>query len=157
MIKAACAFYLDGGIADVSKAAEPIRIISKPDKRGRFTAIFTEQAEPDFKGTLAPEGRTVVFDAKHTDGDRIEYSRVSEKQRQILEHYHQFGAVSFVLVSFDFKRFYRIPWPFFRDMQKSHGRKHLKEPDLIAAEFAVRGAGNVVYFLDNIYGGNDHE
>lgn len=150
MIKAACEMYLRKAVADISKSEEPMKQITAPDVRGHFTAVYTQQAEPDFKGTLAPEGKTVVFDAKHTDGDRIEYSRLTQKQRDVLEHYHEFGAISFVLVSFSFQRFYRIPWPYFRDMFDYTGRKHLKEGDLLKKGLAVQGAGNIVYFLDKI-------
>lgn len=45
--------------------------------QGRFLACYTKAGQPDFKGTLTGRGRAVVFEAKHTDSDKIDQSRLT--------------------------------------------------------------------------------
>lgn len=68
LIETSCEVYKNRKLAYIEKTPEPLRTISKPDKQGRFTAIYTAAAQPDYKGTLSG-GRAVVFEAKHTDSD----------------------------------------------------------------------------------------
>ena len=137
-------WYEMKGAAVITKTPEPMR----PIKRlagGKFVAIFEKKAEPDFKGTLAG-GRSVVFEAKHTDSDRIEYSRLTNEQADKLELYHNMGAVAFVLVSFGLRDFYRIPWEVWRDMVGRYGHKHMKQPE--CEPYRVHLKGGVLKMLE---------
>lgn len=137
-------WYEMKGAAVITKTPEPMR----PIKRlagGKFVAIFEKKAEPDFKGTLAG-GRSVVFEAKHTDSDRIEYSRLTNEQADKLELYHNMGAVAFVLVSFGLRDFYRIPWEVWRDMVGRYGHKHMKQPE--CEPYRVHFKGGVLKMLE---------
>ena len=69
-IKAACALYSERGRADVDKTPEPFRVLEK-SRDGIFKGRFTARAQPDFQGTL-DGGRSIVFEAKYTTGDRHE-------------------------------------------------------------------------------------
>ena len=40
---------------------------------------FTKQAQPDFKGALC-DGSCIIFDAKHTEKDRIQQNVITETQ-----------------------------------------------------------------------------
>lgn len=128
VIDASLQWYQQRGVACVEKTPEAMKPLSKPNRNGQFLACFTKAAQPDFKGTLAG-GRGVVFEAKHTDGDRIEYSRLTKEQADRLDLHHRLGAVAFVLVSFGLRDFYRIPWEVWRDMKDIYGHKHMKEPE----------------------------
>lgn len=144
MIEAACRNYRLDGIAEITKTPEPMKPISRPNSRGQFTACFTKQAQPDYKGTLKG-GRAVVFEAKHTDADRMQRSVVSEEQEKQLDRHQQLGAECFVLVSFGLQKYFRIPWGVFRDMKEHFGRKYIKPEEL--AEYEIRYSGGYLRFL----------
>lgn len=144
MIMSACQNYRLDGVAEIEKTPEPMRPLSRPNAKGQFTACFTKQAQPDYKGTLKG-GRAVVFEAKHTEGDRIERSVVTEEQEKALERHYRLGALCFVLVSFGFQKYFRIPWDIFRDMKKHYGRKYIKPEEM--EEYAIRHIGGYLRFL----------
>lgn len=147
LIEASCRYYRDTGRAVIEKTPEPMKPLSGMDRQGRFQACFTKAAQPDYKGVLHG-GRAVVFEAKHTDGDTIAYNRLTETQMDCMEAYHEMGALCFVLVSFGFQDFFRIPWPDWNDMPYIYGRKHLKRQEL--ERFRVREKGNVLFFLEGV-------
>lgn len=147
IIEASLEWYRIHGVAEIEKTPEPMRPISKPNKRGQFTACYTKQAQPDFKGTLTG-GRSVVFEAKHTETDRIEHKVVNEDQHKRLEAHHKLGAAAFVLVSFGLQNFYRVPWEVWRDMKEIYGRKYLKPSEL--EQYRVQYIAGVIKLLDGI-------
>ncbi len=147
MIDASCRYYREAGLAMIEKTPEPMKPLSGMDKRGQFKACFTKAAQPDYKGSLMG-GRTVIFEAKHTDKEIITYNRLTEAQMDAMEAYHEMGAECFILVSFSFCDFYRIPWIEWNDMSMLYGRKHLKRQEL--ERFKIREQGNILYFLDGL-------
>ena len=62
-------WYWEKGIAYIEKTPDmhPIKVYGDR-RRGQFIAIYTKQAQPDFKGTLC-NGSTVIFDTKSTRDD----------------------------------------------------------------------------------------
>ena len=144
MIEATCRYYSDRGIAEIEKTPEPMRPLGRPDSKGRFPACFTKQAQPDYKGTLAG-GQAVVFEAKHTDTGRMERKVITGEQEQQLDRHEKLGATCFVMVSFDFQRYFRVPWNVFRDMKERFGRKYVTPEDL--REYEVSYRGGVLQFL----------
>ena len=129
MITASLRWYEDKGVACIEKTPEPMKPLRAPNRQGQFLACYVKAGQPDFKGTLTG-GRSVVFEAKHTDSDRIEYGRLTDEQVEKLSTHHKLGAAAFVLVSFGLQDFYRIPWEVWRDMKAIYGRKHIKQPEL---------------------------
>ena len=97
-VKSICKIYEMNGLAVIEKTPEPMKVLKYIDG-GRFEAVFEKSAQPDFKGTVKG-GRTVVFDAKFTEGDRIRYQSLSNHQRETLKKYSEIGAMSFILVGF---------------------------------------------------------
>jgi recombination protein U len=142
IIDAALEFYARRGEAIIEKTPEPMRP-TKDLGGGRFIAFYEKQAQPDYKGALH-NGRAVVFEAKHTTGDRIEQSRVTETQAATLDRYAAMGAECFVVVGFDMREFFRVPWAVFRDMKTRYGRKYATPADL--AEY-VLGMGHLGQLL----------
>ncbi len=148
MISSACSFYYDRNLANIEKTPEPMKVLKPmPKQPGKFIACFTKAAQPDYKGTILG-GRAIVFEAKHTDGDKIERKRLTDEQMYGLEKHHKLGALAFVLVSFGLQNFYRIPWTVWRDMKELYGRQYLK-PDEIAC-YKVPAPGGVIKLLDGI-------
>ena len=123
MISASCEYYRDRGIAKIEKTPEPMKPLGAKNRKGQFLACYTKQAQPDYGGTLKG-GQSIYFEAKHTDDDRIEQRRLTQEQQDDLEAHHRLGAVTFVLVSFSLCDFYRVPWPVWRDMAETFGRKY---------------------------------
>lgn len=142
LIERACLRYKNLGLAYVEKTPEPTKPI-KSLKAGQFVTVFTKQAQPDYKGTLKG-GRAVVFEAKHTASGRIEQSRVTPEQTAALNIHAFMGAQCFVLVSFGFEAFYRVPWEIWRDMPEKFGKVSANQKDL--AQWKV----DILHFLDDL-------
>ena len=147
LIEASCRWYEDEGRAAIEKTPEPMRPIKRLSG-GQFIAVFEKKAQPDFKGTLNG-GRTIAFEAKHTDAGRIDQKQVSDEQWKRLCTFQERGALCFVLVSFSFESFCMIPWDIWRDMESIYGRKYLKrsEAEIIGR---VNFDGSRIHFLDHV-------
>ena len=115
--------------AVIEKTPEPVTITSALDKSGRFRAHFAERAQPDYKGTLNG-GQCVVFEAKHTNSDRIRASAVKDSQAATLAKYESYGAWSFVLVGFGQRDVFRVPWTVWAKMRGTEGHRYATRDDL---------------------------
>ena len=71
IISASCDYYLSRGLAKIEKTPEPMKPLGAKNRKGQFLACYTKQAQPDYGGTLKG-GRSIYFEAKHTDDERIE-------------------------------------------------------------------------------------
>ncbi|KLU66732.1 holliday junction resolvase RecU [Desulfosporosinus acididurans] len=148
LISAACDFYNEQGLARIEKTPEPMKVLRPIVKQpGRFIACFEKAAQPDYKGTVKG-GRAIVFEAKHTDHDRIERSRLTQEQLEGLEKHYRLGALAFVLVSFEFKDYFRIPWDIWRDMKEIYGRKYVKAEEL--ENYRVKATSQMILLLSGI-------
>lgn len=87
-----CDWYWDKEIAYIEKTPEPMRPIKVygDRRKGQFIAIYTKQAQPDFKGTLY-DGSTIIFDAKSTSQDILQQSAVTDEQRKNLTAMKKWG------------------------------------------------------------------
>ena len=131
MITASLNWYCDKGVAFVEKTPEPMKPLRKPD----------------FKGTLTG-GRAVVFEAKHTDSDKIDQSRLTPEQVESLTLHHKLGAAAFIMVSVGLENFYRVPWEVWRDMKQLYGRKHMKLEDL--EPYRVQYIAGILKLLEGV-------
>jgi len=77
--------YSKNNLAIIEKTPEPMKILKHVD-HGRFETVFLKSAQPDFKGVIKG-GRTVVFDAKFTESNKITYQALSDFQRETLLAY----------------------------------------------------------------------
>lgn len=146
-IEAICEVYKLNQLAMIEKTPEPMKIL-KHIENGHFETVFTKSAQPDFKGTIKG-GRTVVFDAKFTEKDRITYQALSDFQREALLNYSRLGAISFVLVGFMDNRIYRVPIDEWASMKENFGRKYIKQEELEEMNFrALCGKNGVIDFLE---------
>lgn len=144
----ACEYYASVNAAEIEKTPEPTRQLGAKDTAGRFSACYEKKAQPDYKGTLAG-GRSIVFEAISTTRDRMEQRYVTEEQTKKLSRHDALGALCFVLITFSFVSFYRIPWHKWRDMKKHFGRCYVAPPDLQQYEISFGGPG-MLMILDGI-------
>lgn len=143
-IKMACFYYEQEGLAHISKVDEPFRVI-RLQSGGRFIGQFTGAANPDFEGTLKG-GRSICFEAKRTQSDRLSANVISDKQYEILEAKYRLGGLVGVCAEIK-DRFYFIPWEIFRDMKARFGRKYVKHEDIKNYQIPFRKGP---MFLNNI-------
>ncbi len=125
----ACEFYLSKGLAHIEKTPEPFHITGK-DSSGTVRGFYEKKGQPDYKGILC-DGTGIMFEAKHTDSDRISQSVVTDTQWRSLDVYERFGAHCFVMVSLGLERFYRVPWNVWKRMKELFGHKYMNEQELL--------------------------
>ena len=147
-VEVICRVYEMNGLAKIEKTPEPMKILKYLDK-GRFEAVFEKDAQPDFKGVVKG-GRTVVFDAKHTDSDRIKYHVLSDHQRETLIKYSELGAIAFILVGFTNGKIYKIDINEWVNMRSDFGRLYITQEELdnLNNKEVVSSKKGVVDFLN---------
>ena len=93
MILLGCDHYKKKGLAIVEKTPEPFSV-KKKMTNGAFIGQFhkSKKAQPDFQGTLAG-GRSIIFEAKTTQEDRIKQSVVSTAQSDYLRMHTELELV----------------------------------------------------------------
>lgn len=127
-INQSCEYYLKHGVAHIEKTPEPFHITSK-ERDGTVKGFYEKKGQPDYKGILC-DGIGIMFEAKHTDSDRIMQRVVTDKQWESLDIYEQFGAHCFVMVSIGLKKFYRVPWSVWKRMKELFKHKYMSEKEL---------------------------
>ncbi len=148
MIIDSARFYESRDISVIDKTPEPVRIIGVSNRNnGQFVACFEKKAQPDFKGILQ-DSTMILFDAKHTDKDRIQRSVVTSEQEACFERYMKMGAMCFLVVSIGFKDYYRVPWIVFRDMKKIYGHAYMGSDEL--RPYHIKFSNGILKFLDGI-------
>lgn len=129
IINEACEHYRSTGLAYIEKTPEPMRVIGVLNRKlGQFKAVFEKAAQPDFKGTMAG-GRAIVFEAKHTETDRIKQDAVTADQKDAMDLHEAMGALCFVIVCLD-NHYYRVPWDKWKTMKEDCGHKYMNAADL---------------------------
>ena len=124
----ACKFYLQNGWAHREKTPEPFHITGK-DKNGVVRGYYEKKGQPDFKGILC-DGTGIMFEAKHTDCDRIKQNSITDAQWDSLDIYERFGAHCYVMVSIGLENFYRVPWEVWKQMKLFYGHKFMTKQEL---------------------------
>ena len=148
MIIDSARFYESRAISVIDKTPEPVRIIGVSNRnKGQFIACFEKKAQPDFKGILQ-DSTMILFDAKHTDKDRIRREVVTDEQEKCFERYMYMGAMCFLVVSLGFRKYYRVPWVVFRDMKKIYGHAYMGENEL--STYKINYTDGVLRFLDGV-------
>lgn len=131
--------------ASITKTPEPMRVIQNVGG-GKFLCCFEKKAQPDYEGTIKG-GRSVMFEAKFTDGDRMEQSRVTDTQRDYMDEKTALGARCYVVAGFGTGNVYRIPWDVWSHMKEHFGRKYITEADAEVQKYKVAAAWNDTLLL----------
>lgn len=145
-ITKACKWYAAAGRAVIEKTPESFRVTKLHDG-GRFSGRFLGKAQPDFQGTLSG-GRSIIFDAKFTEKDRINANALTNHQAELLEMHHKLGALCGVCVGFKTGAYF-IPWKVWRDMKAIYGRKYILRTEMgnYRADMNIH---STVLFLDYV-------
>ena len=114
----------------------------------KYHCIFCVSSPASRYGGTLKGGRSIYFEAKHTDDERIEQRRLTQEQQDDLEAHHKLGAIAFVLVSVSLTDFYRVPWPVWRDMAEIYGRKYMTHAEL--SRYEVPATAGFIKFLHGI-------
>lgn len=117
------------GDAIITKTPEPLKVVGARAKNGMFPAIFTAKAQPDFTGTLMG-GRSVMIEAKGTDGDRVTQDRVQPSQAAYLDAHARLGAICGIIVCLGFTSFGFVPWAAWKNLKDLCGHKYVNAEDL---------------------------
>lgn len=156
LISYSCDEYEKEGVAKIEKQNEPLEAI-KPyvDRYGRarnglFVACFKEKSGVDYKGTLKG-GRSVVFEAKHTDSDVMKRDRLKEHQLEYLRRHEELGAICFVILSFGLQNYYKIPFSDWDNMKAVFGKVSVREKDI--EKYKLKTISKRILFLEGIADG----
>lgn len=139
------AYYSEKGFAQIEKTPEPMKVI-RSIGQGRFLACYTKGAQPDYKGTIKG-GRTVMFEAKYTDKDRIDQDRVKEDQAAYLTQADELGARCYVLCGYATGNVYRVPWGVWKNMKRIYGHKYVTEEEI--KQYQVQKSWNDMLLILN--------
>lgn len=151
-IDASCRFYSEKGYGLIQKTPEPFHITRKLQD-GAVQGYYEKKGQPDYKGILC-DGTGIMFEAKHTDNNRILQSAVSEHQKDSLDAYAKYGAQCFVMVSIQFIKFYRVPWSVWQNMKSMFGHKYMNSENLTPYEVPFK---NCLLILEGITLTKDYE
>lgn len=148
-IRVGLAVYAEHGIAQIDKTPEPFMVMRK-NRDGTFLGRFSgrNRAQPDFTGTLAG-GRSIMFEAKSTSGDRLKRDLLTDRQMELLEAHYRMGAVTFVAAELNLQH-YTVPWQIWRDMKQLFGWKYIREQDLKPYQVPCRHGVEVLYWADKM-------
>lgn len=144
-VEMGCAFYINKGLADISKIDESFRVI-KLKQAGRFDGQFTRNANPDFEGTLTG-GMSICFECKYTSKESMRQSVITKYQMEVLNRKHLLGGVVGVLCGIQ-KRYFFVPWKVWREMDEIFGKKSVDADDLKEYEVYFN---NGIRFLDGYF------
>ena len=128
VIEHACSVYAHKGIAMIEKTPEPLKMI-RAGRGSEVVAVFEKKAQPDFQGTLQG-GRSIVFEAKHTNDTNIKFDRITPTQHKYLAKHDALGAMVYIIISFSFKRFFLVPYIAWVDMEEALNKKSVNAQDL---------------------------
>ncbi len=123
--------YQADGIACVHKV--PTEFIPLRNGKGQVCNAKVETKScVDYLGRY--KGIPVAIEAKHTNEKRIAFSRVQPHQAAYLDDWSKDpDAIALVLVSFRLRRFYAVPWVFWKAAQESWERSKGKKPATVSA------------------------
>jgi recombination protein U len=117
-------------------AAELSRLVKERKVRDWRRFVPESKAEPDYGGTLAPDGRAIFYDAKTTRRDALDFDNLHAHQVLFLERMARFGAVAGFLVEFSrYREVYFLPIQVLTRWREMSERKSL--PYHIFADYLV--------------------
>ena len=142
LIELSCKRCAQQGLAYINKTFPPFTTIRR--QGNQVVGFYGSSGQPDFAGTLK-NGRSVVFEAKHTNSTNIPFERIAEHQKQSLKRHHELGAESFILIAFKLDDIYKVPINDWLKLEKTVDKKSLNEKDL--AKYKLSKGKGLINFL----------
>ncbi len=139
-----CIRYRSHGKAYINKTYPPFTTIRR--QRGQVVGFYGKAGQPDFAGTLK-NGRSIVFEAKHTSTTSIPFDQVAHHQKQALKKHSELGAEAFILVAFKLDDIYKIPIKDWLELEGTIGKKSLNEKDL--TEYKLKKSRGLIDFIND--------
>lgn len=103
--------YKQKYLAVITKQATEFKPIR--DRSGKIASCKVEEkATVDFIGRY--KNIPIAIEAKHTSTDTIRFDAVQEHQAEFMNDFTGPGTIGLVVVSFGLKRYFVIPWEFWR-------------------------------------------
>jgi recombination protein U len=132
--------------ANIRLKAEDVRQSLAPNEGWR-RFIPESKAEPDYGGTVAPDGRAIFYDAKTTKRNLLDFDNLHAHQIGFLERMGRLGAIAGFLVEFSkTSEVFFLPIQVLVRWRDSIARKSL--PQQFFCEYltsAARGKGMLVF------------
>lgn len=129
LLKFAHERYKDAGLAVVHKV--PTEFIPLRGRNGQITGCKVEHKScVDFLGRY--KTISLAVEAKHTGSDRISFSCIEEHQAEFLDLWDIPGSAALVLVSFGLKRFFAVPWIFWKTARDAWAEQPKKKVEVSA-------------------------
>lgn len=111
------ALYAQRREACIDRTPHPMRKVGV-QRPGVFLAVDEGKGPQDYRGSVAPTGRSVVFDAKDCSADRWKLAKLEDHQAERLALAHRTGAFAFVLLRLH-GRLWVLPWPALRERRQA--------------------------------------
>lgn len=123
------------GLAFIHKNATEFKPIR--DQKGKIVSCKVEgKATIDFLGRL--KQYPLAVEAKNTNKDSIEWSRVEDNQAEDMEIFcREPGTIGLVVVSFSYKKFFAIPWIFWEKAYDLRVRKKDRKTPLTVEAYGI--------------------
>ena len=104
--------YAQRKVAKIEKF--PTEFLPIRNAAGKVVSVKVERKSPvDFIGRY--RHIPIAFEAKHSEEDSIRFDRVESHQADFMDEFtEERGTIGLVLVSFSLKRFFVIPWVFWK-------------------------------------------
>lgn len=145
LIEMSCAYYQQMGVAHIQKTPEPFRLLRKQGSQA--IGIYEKKAQPDFTGTLKG-GKSIVFEAKHTNGTNMPFDRINDTQERDLAYHSHLGARASIIVSFSMKHFYMVPYADWKELKETIGKKSVNQSDLV--DYQLSTEKGILNFLEGV-------
>lgn len=130
VIDVTCQMYQKKGVGMIQKTPEPMRVL-KNQNNGQFTCVFEKKAQPDYTGVLK-RGKSIMFEAKHTDGKLFPFNRINDEQWKTLKTHHALGGQTYVVLSFNQWGYYSVPFGDWIQIVSTIKKKSVNVGDLAA-------------------------
>lgn len=121
--------YKHHKLAVINKQAT--EFIPLRDRTGKiFSAKVEHKATVDFLGRY--KHYPIAIEAKNTNTDSIRYDAVQPHQAEYMDQFtEEPGTIGLVVVSFGLKRFFAVPWTFWKAAYEWRVRKNDRDTQLI--------------------------
>jgi recombination protein U len=142
------AFAVASNGAQPRVSAAEVARVAKANKLEDWRRFIPEsKAEPDYGGTLAPDGRAIFYDAKTTKRDVLDFDNLHAHQVHFLERMARLGAVAGFLVEFSsYDQVYFLPALVLARWRDEAGRKSLPYQFFVEALTpAPAGKGSLLF------------